>query len=228
VSGGWAERQIATTEYYRELLENPTAAAAAFTADFESIRTSLQPLHGRLLDVGGGNGLVRPWLPAVTSYVSVDPDPAWLEPAWQSLAPWHPIVRQPLQFVYAMAEQLPFPDASFDCAAAVFSLNHCRAPQEALQQMVRVVRRGGIVLLVLEDVEPGWRDALSGRYRDWRGWSRSRVAAEKLRARWRGWPLEPDHVAIKERDLRRWLGRRGAITARTWHGSYRAVEIRVV
>lgn len=226
VGADWPARQAETTRYYRALLDDPLAAAKAFAADFESLRGSLASLRGRLLDVGGGNGLVRDYLPSVTDYVSLDPDQAWLDPSWDALAPWKPCLQLPLQFVRGLAEHLPFADASFDSVAAVFSLNHCLSPQEAFRQMLRVMKPGGVLLLVLEDVEPGWRDALMGIYRDWRGWSRARLAIEKVRAVWRGWPIEKDHLPVAEREVFAWLGDDGRIISRAWCGSYRAIEIR--
>ena len=227
VPADWPARQLETTRYYRALLEDPQAAANAFASDFESLRPRLAALHGRLLDVGGGNGLVRDYLPAVTDYVALDPDPTWLDPSWDALAPWKPCLQSPLQFVRGLAEHLPFADASFDSVAAVFSLNHCLSPQDALRQMLRVMKPGGVLLLVLEDVEPGWRDALSGTYRDWRGWSRFRLAFEKVQAVWRGWPREADHVPIAEWQVRSWLADDGRIISRAWCGSYLALEIRL-
>jgi SAM-dependent methyltransferase len=226
VAADWPARQAETTRYYRALLDDPVAATKAFAADFESLRASLASLRGRLLDVGGGNGLVRDYLPAVTEYVSLDPDPAWVDPAWDTLAPWTPCLRSPFQFVRGLAEYLPFADASFDSVAAVFSLNHCLSPQKALRQMLRVSRPGGTLLLVLEDVEPGWRDALLGTYRDWRGWSRAKLASEKVRAVWRGSPIEKDHVPIAEREVCAWLGDDGRIISRAWRGSYLVLALR--
>ena len=226
VAADWPARQSETTRYYRALLADPLAAAHAFASDFESLRASLASLRGRLLDVGGGNGLVRDYVPAVTDYVSLDPDPAWLDPSWDALAEWKPCLQSPLQFVRGLAEHLPFADATFDCVAAVFCLNHCLSPQDALRQMLRVMKPDGVLLLVLEDVEPGWRDALLGPYRDWRGWTRSRLAVEKIRALWRGWPIESDHLPINEPQLRSWLANDGSIVRRAWCGSYLALEIR--
>lgn len=226
VRADWPARQLETTRYYQALLEDPRAAANAFASDFELLRPRLASLHGRLLDVGGGNGLVRDYLPAVTEYVSVDPNPMWLDPSWDALAPWQTCLQSPLQFVRGLAEHLPFADASFDSVAAVFSLNHCLSPQAALRQMLRVTRTGGALLLVLEDVEPGWREALLGPYRDWRGWSPFRLALEKGRALWRGWPIEKDHVPIAEPQVRAWLADDGTIIRRAWCGSYLALEIR--
>lgn len=226
VAADWPARQAETSRYYRALLDDPLAAANAFASDFESLRPKLASLGGRLLDVGGGNGLLRDYLPAVTDYVSLDPDATWLDPSWDALAPWKPSLRSPLQFVRGLAEYLPFADDTFDAVTAVFSLNHCLSPPGALWQMLRVTRTGGLLLLVLEDVEPGWRDTLSRSYRDWRGWSRARLAVEKTRALWRGWPIERDHVPITEREVYAWLADNGRISSRAWCGSYLVIEIR--
>jgi ubiquinone/menaquinone biosynthesis C-methylase UbiE len=218
-------RQSETTRYYRALLADPREAAKPFAADFESLRPQQASRRGRQRDVGGGNGLMRDYLPAVTDYASIDPDPTWLDSSWDALAPWKPCLQSPLQFVRGLAEHLPFADASFDSVAAVFSLNHCLSPQDALRQMLRVLKPGGVLLLVLEDVEPGWRDALLGPYQDWRGWSRSRLGVEKIRALWRGWPMESDHLPITERQVRSWLAKHGRIVRRAWCRSYLALEV---
>jgi ubiquinone/menaquinone biosynthesis C-methylase UbiE len=53
-----------------------------------------------------------------------------------------------LQLLEANAAQLPFPDASFDSIVSTFSLCVIDRPLEALQEMARVVRPGGRVLLL--------------------------------------------------------------------------------
>src|SRR5262249_35028760 len=49
--------------------------------------------------------------------------------------------------------QLPFPDASFDVAYAHQVLQHLREPSQALREMLRVVRPGG--LIAARDVDWG-------------------------------------------------------------------------
>ena len=48
-----------------------------------------------------------------------------------------------VQWMIADAEQLPFEDARFDCAASVFGVMFAPRPEVAAREMVRVVRPGG-------------------------------------------------------------------------------------
>ena len=48
--------------------------------------------------------------------------------------------------VVAPAEHLPFPDASFDLALCFQVLEHAENPQKAVQEMKRIVKKGGFVL----------------------------------------------------------------------------------
>jgi demethylmenaquinone methyltransferase/2-methoxy-6-polyprenyl-1,4-benzoquinol methylase len=59
-----------------------------------------------------------------------------------------------INYVQADAEQLPFPDGSFDCVTIGFGLRNVTDKQAALIAMHRVLRPGG-QLLVLEFAPPG-------------------------------------------------------------------------
>ncbi|HEY7929282.1 MAG TPA: bifunctional demethylmenaquinone methyltransferase/2-methoxy-6-polyprenyl-1,4-benzoquinol methylase UbiE [Steroidobacteraceae bacterium] len=67
-----------------------------------------------------------------------------------------------VRYVQADAEQLPFPDGSFDCVTIGFGLRNVTDKQAALIAMHRVLRPGG-QLLVLEFAPPG-RGALARLY----------------------------------------------------------------
>ena len=59
------------------------------------------------------------------------------------------------------ALSLPFADGSFACATAGFSLRNMPDVEQALSEMVRVVRPGGrVVILELSPMNPGLRSAL--------------------------------------------------------------------
>lgn len=53
----------------------------------------------------------------------------------------------PVPFVGADAQQLPFADDSFDAAVISFGLRNVHDPRRALQEMTRVVRPGGRVVV---------------------------------------------------------------------------------
>lgn len=54
----------------------------------------------------------------------------------------------PLTFVQADAENLPFPDDSFDCISMAFGLRNVTDKLQALQSMWRVLKPGGKVLIL--------------------------------------------------------------------------------
>ena len=56
-----------------------------------------------------------------------------------------------VDFIQANAESLPFKDNTFDCVSIAFGLRNVTNKDVALQQMYRVLKKGG-TLLVLESV----------------------------------------------------------------------------
>jgi ubiquinone/menaquinone biosynthesis C-methylase UbiE len=90
------------------------------------------PLGARVLDVGAGTGVGYAVIPSV----GVDPSAELLRK--------HP---HP-QSVVARAEDLPFPDASFDAVISVTALHHTHIPR-AVAEMARV-SRGPVVASVLK------------------------------------------------------------------------------
>ncbi len=67
-----------------------------------------------------------------------------------------------LEFVQADAQDLPFPDESFDCITIAFGLRNVTDKDRALRSMLRVLKSGGR-LLVLEFSKPE-NDLLSRAY----------------------------------------------------------------
>lgn len=91
-----------------------------------------------LLDAGCGDGsvarLLRTRVRDVTA-VDVDPSAAWNdEPG--------------LHFLVADAERLPFDDDSFDVVHSKDSLHHMHDPARALAQYHRVLKPGGVALII--------------------------------------------------------------------------------
>jgi SAM-dependent methyltransferase len=56
-----------------------------------------------------------------------------------------------LEFRVADAEDLPFPDASFDAALAAFLVNHLPHPERGVGELARVVAAGGRVAVAMWD-----------------------------------------------------------------------------
>ena len=103
---------------------------------------------GSAIDVGTGTGLTLPFLAAAVGpegrVVGLDRSPAMLDGA-RDRAP-----SPPVELVEADATALPFRDASFDAAISTYGLRRDRGCGRALDEMIRVVRPGG--RLVVADV----------------------------------------------------------------------------
>lgn len=98
------------------------------------------PTSGRLLDAGGGTGRVSSRLsPMVGSVVVSD-----LSRRMLGAAP-----KEGVSPVQAHAERLPFADGTFDRVLVVDALHHFCDQQEAVKDLLRVLRPGG--RLVIEE-----------------------------------------------------------------------------
>jgi SAM-dependent methyltransferase len=220
----WQRRQDETTEYYGQLRRSPADARGAFRSDMGPFASLLMAYTGRVLDVGGGNGLVRALMRSPLQYVSVDPSDEWLSSEWDGLADEFPCLTEPLSFVQAYAERLPFDEAAFDAVLCLWTLNHCASPAQALTEMGRVLRDGGRVLLVVEDGEPTWSELAAGVATHYLIPTRARLVGVKLAAPFTGWPTQSDHVAIRNAALTRWTADAFSLLRRWWVGCYLALE----
>ena len=99
---------------------------------------------GRVLEVAIGTGRNLPWYPRDVELVGVDFSLNMLDAA-QLLAEQ---LARPVDLSVGDAQQLDFPDASFDTVVATLTL--CSIPDErlAVQEMARVLRPGGRLILL--------------------------------------------------------------------------------
>jgi ubiquinone/menaquinone biosynthesis C-methylase UbiE len=131
----------------------------------EHRRELLDGLSGRVLELGAGNGLNFPYYPdAVSEVVAVEPEDYLRDRAREAAS----ASRVRVTIVDAVADQLPFPDESFD--AAVASLVLCSVPDQAaaLTELRRILTRAG-ELRFYEHVRPSnpRTAALWQRFDDW-------------------------------------------------------------
>ncbi len=124
-------------------------SAGYFTAAVRDSAFAKAYLHPSMAaaDVGAGTGFVAAGLaPLVRMVHVVDGSPEMLEVARRNLAQFGNV-----EFHQADGLALPFADGSLDVVFANMYLHHCPDPLAAIQEMVRVLRPGG--RLVITDMD---------------------------------------------------------------------------
>ena len=115
-------------------------------ASLRFILAQALPLSGHVLEIGTGKGR---FLAALAKHAeritTLDVDAAQ-----QRAAKLH--VRQTqagrrIRFIAHDAEQLPWPDASFDAVASVNTFHHLQRPERVFLEMLRVLKPGGKIVV---------------------------------------------------------------------------------
>jgi phosphatidylethanolamine/phosphatidyl-N-methylethanolamine N-methyltransferase len=118
-----------------------------------------EKIGGRILEVGVGTGLSLPSYGSATRVVGIDISAPMLDKARRRVA------REKLAHVETIAvgdaENLAFPDASFDAVVAQYVVTAVPNPERALDEFVRVVRPGGEIIITTRiGAETGLRGAI--------------------------------------------------------------------
>jgi SAM-dependent methyltransferase len=125
-----------------ELARLDAQAELSFAEELGVFRSLGLDAAGSLLEIGAGTGAVtrrlRSALPAL-AITALDHDPVLL--AHVSGA----------DTVVADAQSLPLPDAAFDAVLLRYVLQHVASPSRVLSEAVRVLRPGGLLLVVEVD-----------------------------------------------------------------------------
>jgi ubiquinone/menaquinone biosynthesis C-methylase UbiE len=110
---------------------------------FKKIRIELlSKATGYVLEVGSGTGINFNLYDSVEKVVAIEPSLYMMERAQQR-------VKQSsieIEMIQATAEQLPFPDNTFDTVVATLVLCTIPNPHQALKEMVRVCKPDGKIL----------------------------------------------------------------------------------
>lgn len=85
-----------------------------------------------VLDIGARDGGLRAFLPPAVTYQGFEIAPEFASDDIRT---------------GDISEGLPFPDGSFDCAFCIEVLEHVPTPFEALREVYRVVKPGGVLVL---------------------------------------------------------------------------------
>lgn len=107
---------------------------------------SLAPRPSRVLDVGSGTGYL------LRRLAETSPDSVMLsgiDPAPSMVATARIATRDPrIDFQEGVAERLPFPDRTFDLVVSTTSFDHWADQKRGLQEIARVMRAAGQLVLV--------------------------------------------------------------------------------
>lgn len=120
-------------------------------ASLRFVMSKILPVPGHVLEIGTGKGR---FLAAMAKHAkritTVDADADQQRAARLHVRQAGP--RCPIRFVFHDAEKLPCPDGTFDTVASVNTFHHLRRPRMVFNEMLRVLKPGG--KLVLCDLSP--------------------------------------------------------------------------
>jgi ubiquinone/menaquinone biosynthesis C-methylase UbiE len=155
VADQWDELR---TGYFTEAVREAAIAKAYLHPDMSAA------------DVGAGTGFITAGLaPLIKKVYVLDGSPAMLNLAREKLSAF-----QNLVFQEADGLALPLQDGEVDAAFANMYLHHCPDPQEAIREMVRILRPGG--RLVITDMDTHTNEWLKTEMADvWLGFERDQV-----------------------------------------------------
>jgi len=114
------------------------------------LRACPEAFRGEVLEVGAGSGWtsrrILETFPQV-ELTALDTDPSIMD----SLAPLGEQYGRRLKVENANAEELPFNRDQFDIVIVVHAMHHVENVQRVIQELIRVVRPGGMVGIADED-----------------------------------------------------------------------------
>lgn len=140
----WNDGQAFYETWDERTLEDYRAEIDGVAPVYDHIR-----MTGRVLDVGGGAGTVRHFLPDGTEFVSVDPYVDYRKGIGPQKRAAYPCLGKHLNFIAACAEFLPFLARSFDWVHMRSMLDHVHSPDLALIEARRVLRPDGRLVVGL-------------------------------------------------------------------------------
>jgi ubiquinone/menaquinone biosynthesis C-methylase UbiE len=233
----WQERLIEMEDWYQDLNSDLEAANSCFLADYTPYTPVLTSISGDVLDLGGGIGLPRHYLPTKAKYTVLDPSVKWLKTDWSSLSDSFPCLQQKPDFIRGVGEHLPFLPQSFDAVLSFWSLNHASNPKLVFSEVDRVLRQNGKFLIVLEDTIPKWVDLINPMFpakkvlnsfypKLWQQkqlFPRFDIFTKLLKDE--QWPLQTDHIRILESEIDEWIEGKFKIRSRSWLGHYLTFEM---
>jgi len=224
---GWKERQEEMEQWYRDLIPDIDSAIDVLKHDYQPFGPYFSKLKGHILDIGGGLGLVRHYLPEESNLIVVDPSLDWLGSDWSLLSKSFPCVEKQPDFILGKGEYLMFGDQSFDTVLSLWSMNHVSQPSRVFQEVQRVLKPGGNFFVVFEDMEPTWIDIFSRSLHRRIGrtaWLEILKMKLKVSFSKSQWPCHSDHLFITYSNIKIWMKPHFKVSNREWKGNYLTFE----
>jgi phosphatidylethanolamine/phosphatidyl-N-methylethanolamine N-methyltransferase len=140
------DRNVMELAYKRWAPVYDVICGPIFESGRRSAAAAARKVGGRILEVGVGTGLSFEDYDATTEVVGIDICEPMVAKARTRLASGqYPHVKS---LMVMDAQNLSFPDASFDCVVAQFVITLVADPERVLSECARVVRPGGEIILV--------------------------------------------------------------------------------
>jgi ubiquinone/menaquinone biosynthesis C-methylase UbiE len=117
------------------------------------VADKLQSLTGSVLEVGAGAGNVLAYLPGSIRYVALEPNPYLKE---SILAKAQEFSVKNAEVICAPAENIPFPDETFDAVVSVRALCAPKDLPTSLREIRRVLKKGGVLIFAEHVAAPTW------------------------------------------------------------------------
>lgn len=152
--GGDSRKREGELGYWRRRLELEGTLGSGHLQRFYTSHFGLDPgfYRGRaVLDLGCGPRGTLEWSDMAAERVGLDP----LADSYRELG----IDRHAMTYVAAPAERMPFEDGHFDVVASFNSLDHVDNLDRAVGEIKRVVKPGGLFLLLTQlGHDPTWEE----------------------------------------------------------------------
>lgn len=139
-----ADNVVSTYRFYAPLYDR--LFGAVFEPGRQAMTDAVSALGSRsILEVGVGTGLTLDRYPAAASVVGIDLSNDMLDIARQRAAR---MKDRDIRLLAMDAEQMDFPDGSFDCVVMPYVLSVTPHPERLVAEAQRVCRRDGTILVL--------------------------------------------------------------------------------
>lgn len=140
------DRQVMEKAYARWAPVYDALCGPFFLSGRRAAAQAAREVGGRILEIGVGTGLSFDDYDASTQITGIDMSEPMIARARERLATGrYPFVKD---LLVMDAQDMSFPDASFDCVVGQFVITLVEDPEQVLSECARVLKPGGQIILV--------------------------------------------------------------------------------